>query len=138
MENLLVERNEAGKVTVSFTAALPTPSVEENAKYPFTQWNQKEAEKFVGKACDRLLQAIANQDYVTARVASRTASRAEERGKKKLERLQSELAAAQAAVGSRGSLPQAEAAAVPAPASEIPAAAPRRPAARKSAKGGRR
>ena len=135
MENLTVERSGDGKVLVSFTTVLPAPSVEENAKYPFTTWNVKETEKYVGKACDRLAQAIANADFVAERVATRTASKSEERDQRKVEKLTAQLAAAQAAVDSRGTAPQPEAA-LPAPASAV--SAPRRAPARKSTKGGRR
>lgn len=87
-----------GEKQITITGNLPSASIEENAKYPYTPWNVSYQQKQLEKDGERLLQSLANVEYVEELVSGRSSTREASRAEKKRDRLAAQLVEAQAKV----------------------------------------
>ena len=67
---------EGGRVNIAISLAVPAPTMQENQKWPYTQWNIAQLEKQVEKDLRRVAQTVANLEYVSRLVGSRAAAKA--------------------------------------------------------------
>lgn len=87
-----------GEKQITITGNLPAASIEENGKYPYTPWNVSYQQKQLEKDGERLLQSLANVEYVETLVSGRSTNREASRAEKKRDRLAAQLVEAQAKV----------------------------------------
>jgi hypothetical protein len=67
---------EGAAPIMTVEGALPSPSMAENERYPWSQWQVGYQEKMLYRAAQNLLQAQANLDFVRQVVAARSDERA--------------------------------------------------------------
>lgn len=87
-----IERN-GSEATVTIRLSIPSATVSENSKWPWSQWQVKYQSDAVSKSVDNLAQAIGNLDHVSDTVNGRTDNRVEVRRVSKLAKLREQIAA---------------------------------------------
>lgn len=65
-----------GQANIAVRLDVPPPTMKENPKWPFTQWNVQYLRKQLEKDLKRVAQTIANSAYVRGLVESRAAAKA--------------------------------------------------------------
>jgi hypothetical protein len=128
---------ESGSVVFSVEGRLPSPTIAENEKYPWSPWQVQYQEKALEKAAENLLLAQSNLEHVRTVVESRAKERSEKRAASKAAVLREQLAAVEAA-GSQPTAAVPVSVAAEAAGTQQAAASGSGPSGRAKSAGGRR